>query len=298
MTTTDAELIELDDGKANFDSVYDAEDPRGYFRELGGLDYVIPHHGQQIFPLVLEAQSRQRGVTEPKVLDICCSYGVNAALLTCDVTLAEIEERYRSPEFARLDPADIAELDRDFYAERRIANAPSISGLDISQAAVDYAASVGLLEEGIAENLEDGPPSSDLAQVVSDTDMITVTGGVGYVTAKTFAELYDAAEGEQPWLATFLLRRFAYNDIADVLAEHGLITERLTGVTFPQREFASVEEQEFTLSHLEDAGIDATGREAEGKFHTDFYLSRPAAEVAERPLHEIISRAPGGVRQG
>lgn len=287
--------VELSEGKANFDSIYVAEDPRDYFEVLGDLDYVIPHYGQEVFPQILEAQSRQRNLDEPKVLDVCCSYGINAALLTCDLTLEQIEEHYRDPEMADLEPEQLAALDRAFYERHRLDDAPEVAGLDASRPAISWAERVGLIDDGLTEDLESHTASEHLAEVVSDVDMITITGGIGYVTAKTFAELYDAAdEDELPWLAAFSLRRFGFHDIADALAERGMVTERLTGMTFPQRSFASSEEEEFTLQHLTDAGLDVSGREAEGQFHTEFYLARPAAEVDAQPLSEILPGAPAG----
>ena len=125
-----------------------------------------------------------------------------------------------------------------------------------------------------------------------------MTGGVGYITARTFARLFEAGDEKRaPWLAAFTLRRFSYHDIADVLAERGLVTERLVGRTFPQRRFSCDEERDFTLRHLDESGLDVSGREAEGSFHTEFYLSRPAAEVAERPLSELLPDLAGGIQR-
>ena len=36
-------------GKANFEVIYDLEDPREYFNVLGEFDYCIPQHGQRVF---------------------------------------------------------------------------------------------------------------------------------------------------------------------------------------------------------------------------------------------------------
>lgn len=278
---------DLEGGKANFDTVYNGDDPREYFDELGSLGYEIPHHGQQVFNALL-ATRRSDGPAQ--VLDLCCSYGINAALLTCDLSLVDLEEHYRSPAVADLSSEELAELDRDWYASRHLDGSPQVAGLDISDRAVGYAERVGLLRHGAIENLEDAEPSPALAAVVADADIVTVTGGVGYITAKTFSHLVDATdESKLPWFASFTLRRFSYHDIADVLATRGLVTERLIGRTFPQRRFSCDEERDFTLRHLDEQGLDPTGRELDGAFHTEFYLSRPAAEVAERPLVELLS---------
>lgn len=289
---------DLEDGKANFEAIYNGDDPRAYYAELGSLGYEIPHHGQQVFSALLAARRDDQEASTPRVLDLCCSYGVNAALLTCDLTMVDLIEHYGSPDVEVLSSSELLSLDRDYYAEHRLSDPPAVAGLDISDRAVGYAEQVGLLGHGAVENLECSPASVELAGVVADTDMITVTGGVGYITAETFARLYDAADGDNlPWLAAFTLRRFSYHDIADVLAERGLVTERLMGRTFPQRRFSCEEEREFTLRHLDESGLDVTGREAEGLFHTEFYLSRPADEVAERSLAELLPELVGGVQR-
>lgn len=287
---------QLDDGKAVFDDVYNADDPRGYFEELGSLDYVIPHHGQQMFRSVLAAQADQRSEEPSQVLDVCCSYGVNAALLKCDLTLSELENHYRDSDNSNVAVDELADADREFYARHSLPDAPNVAGLDIAANAVDYAEQVGLLDQAFAENLEAAPPSLELTEHIENTDLVTVTGGIGYVTATTFERIFESAGDVKPWLAAFALRRYSYNDIADALAQHGFVTERLIGTTFPQRSFASDEEREFTLDHLESAGLETAGREDDGWFHTEFYLSRPAAEAAETPLSELLGEPRSGIQ--
>ncbi|MGH3416014.1 MAG: hypothetical protein ACRDTP_07995 [Mycobacteriales bacterium] len=288
MTLDDtAPTTTLTDGwKANFDDIYDQPDPRRYLAELGKLGYGIPHHGQQLFGALLAA--RPTAFAEPPVvLDLCCSYGINAALMTCDVSLDDLEQHYAA--CAELSPEDLVETDRSWYAEHRLADAPVVAGLDVSEQAVAYGEKVGLLQPGVVENLEVDPVSAGLAPVVAGADLITVTGGVGYITAATFAHLLEqTGDGPPPWVAAFILRQLSYHDIADVLAEHGLVTERLTGRTFPQRRFASESEQEFTLRHLGESGLGTDGLESDGLLHTEFYLSRPAAEVAATPLSALV----------
>ena len=94
-----------------------------------------------------------------------------------------------------------------------------------------------------------------------------------------------------PWVAAFVLRMFSYDRIAQTLAQHGLVTEQLTGVTFPQRRFASAAEREVALREVSGRGLDPAGLEDTGRYHADFYLSRPAADVAQQPLVELLDGA-------
>lgn len=275
--------------KANFDGIYDQSDPRSYFRSLGAHDYAVPHYGQQVFRRVLDALP----VEQPTVVDLCCSYGINAALLKHDVELHHLYDRYRSDELADLPAEELADLDREFYASVRLDAAPCVIGLDTAGNAVNYATDVGLLDHGLVENLEVSDPSPGLAATVGPADLLTVTGGIGYVTERTFERLLGCTAPERrPWVASLCLRTVPFGPIAESLAAQGLVTEQLDGVTFPQRRFASDDEREYALGELDAMGIDAAGREAEGAYHVNVFLSRPAGEAAKRPIDEILCDLP------
>ncbi|HEY8524904.1 MAG TPA: hypothetical protein VIL48_08085 [Acidimicrobiales bacterium] len=273
--------------KASFDHIYDEPDPRNYFRTLGAHDYAVPHYGQQVFRRLLDAMPAER----PTVVDLCCSYGVNAALLKTDLGLRDLYDHYRSDELTDLTPAELAEVDRQFYAAARTDAAPAVIGLDTAGNAVDYAVEVGLLDEGMVENLEDGDPSTQLAKAVGTADLVTVTGGIGYITDKTFDRVLDCAD-ERPWVASLCLRTVPFEPIAECLARQGLVTEQLDGVTFPQRRFASEEERAYALRELDALGIEPAGRESEGCYHVNVYLSRPPEAAADAPIDEILGGLP------
>src|SRR5699024_9437347 len=91
-----------------------------------------------------------------------------------------------------------------------------------------------------------------------------------------------------PWVAAFVLRTVGYDTVAAVLQDRGLTTERLAGTTFRQRRFASAHEQETALAAAHAHGLDTTGKEDDGWYHCDFYLSRPPAEIERMPLSELL----------
>jgi hypothetical protein len=271
--------------KADFGEAYVAADPRPYFRQLGQLGYEIPHHGQQIFRHILDAL----GASEPLVVDLCSSYGVNAALLKHDLTLAHLYEHYRADEITDLTRGELVSLDRQFYAPLRRANPPWVVGIDCSRPAVDYAFDVGLLDVGAAEDLEVDDPSRGLAALIRDADLITVTGGIGYITERTFDRLLACTRGTTPWIAALCLRTVDFHPIAACLHRHGLVTERLPELTFPQRRFADDTEQAYALRQLAALGVDPTGREADGLYHVDLYLSRPPHAARTIPLTGVLA---------
>lgn len=256
-------------GKTRFEDIYDRPDPRAYFRRLAPLEYEIPQQAQAAFR---RAAAERDGGT---VLDLCCSYGINAALLNHDVTLAELYARYTDPAVSALTAAELAVHDKEFYASRRRADAVPVIGLDVAGNALRYARGVGLLDDAYAENLEgDALPSPRLRAAMSDVGLITLTGGGSYLTRRTFAALLAWA-GRPLRVSAFVLRTVSYGPIADCLAEHGLRTVVDRSRTYPQRLFTDAAEQRFAVEAVRALGADPAGREAAGRFHTVLYESIP-----------------------
>ena len=284
--------------KANFDHVYDLPDPRGYFEALGSLDYLAPEPGRRLFPTLLR-ELRTGGGPEG-VLDLCCSYGVNAALLAHDLTLEDLYARYASPGLADLPTEALLASDREFYAGHRNGGPSGIVGADAASNAVRYAVGAGLLGDGFGENFEDTDPSDDFRDAVGNVGLITVTGGVGYVWERTFDRVLRSVtearlDGAAPWVATLPARLVDYEPLSDLFSGYGLVTERLTARTFPQRRFADANERDHALRELAKLGVDPAGKEEEGWYHADLYLSRPADQASQASVDELFE-ASGSLR--
>jgi hypothetical protein len=265
-------------GKSRFDDIYDRPDPRAYFRRLAPLEYEIPHHAQPVFR---QAAAERAALDDgrphgPAVLDVCCSYGINAALLNHDVTLAEMYERYTSSAHQTMSTAELAARDKEFYAERRRADAVPAFGLDVSAPAVHYALEVGLLDAAFTDDLEHGSPSPRLSRALAEVGLITLTGGGSYVTARTFTALLDGAR-RPVWISAFVLRTVSYHPIVQTLAAHGLRTTLNVSRTYPQRLFTDERERQYAITAVRALGGDPTGHEENGRFHSLHYESRPDA---------------------
>ncbi|WP_227025677.1 hypothetical protein [Streptomyces fodineus] len=263
-------------GKSRFDDIYDRPDPRTYFRRLAPLEYEIPHHAQPVFR---QAAAERAALDDgrpgrPAVLDVCCSYGINAALLNHDVTLAEMYERYTSPACEQMSTAQLAASDKQFYAERRRSEAVPVFGLDVSGPAVDYALEVGLLDAAFTDDLEQGSPGPALSSALAEVGLITLTGGGSYITDRTFRALLDGAR-RPVWVSAFVLRTVSYHPIVRTLAAHGLSTTVEVSRTYPQRRFTDAREQQYAIAAVRALGGDPAGREEAGRFHTLHYESRP-----------------------
>ena len=292
------EALHQKPGKANFDLVYGLEDPRGYFGAFAQLGYCIPQHGQRVFSKLIETR-REEGHNglenrSTRVVDVCCSYGINAALLKHETTLVDLYGRYGSEALASLSSRELAEADAAFYRERVREAAPFVVGLDVSHNAISYGVRSGVLDAGFAENLEENEPTEELARAVAGADLLTVTGGVGYISERTLGRLLacitQKPKGGLPWVAIFVLRWVSCEAIYESLSEYGFVTEKLAGHTFTQRRFADDQERGYVLQELAKMGVDATGKEEEGWHHTDFYLSRPADE-AGLPVEKLLAPA-------
>ena len=273
--------------KADFDSIYSAPDPRAYCRTLGELDYRIPDYGGRIFAQVSDHLRSSRDSSDIRVADLCCSYGMIGALLKHDIGWTGLVDHYNDPACESLDREAMVERDRDLLADLRRRDAPVVVGVDVSAPAVAYGVDAGLIDAGAAENLEEDDPSPALAEALAPVDLVTVTGGIGYITERTFGKVISATEEATPWVAALSLRWVDFEPIAELGADQGLVTERLDGVTFPQRRFASHDERQFVISQLEERSIDPSGREADGYHHADLYLLRPEDEL-DVPLADLV----------
>lgn len=278
----------LNGSKANLNHIYNQPDPRAYFHELRKLGYAIPGSAKPLFESLIAHLRRER--QDPiQLLDLGCSYGVNAALLKHDLSMADLYDRWDNESLADAEPDDIRELDRRFFNGNGESELEVI-GLDVAENAVAFAAETGLLDSGIAANLEVEPLPGAGQEELASVDLVTSTGCVGYVTEKSFERLMPVvARGQSPWMANFVLRLFPFEPIEATLAEWGYVTEKLEGETFVQRRFVSAEEQEGVLQKLRERDIDPEGREAEGHLHAEFYLSRPAEEAGRLPLRDLLA---------
>lgn len=284
---------QINEAKADFSDLYTSKDPRNYFKYLGQLDYIIPHLAQPIFNQLIRA--RQETQSEPvTVLDIGCSYAINGALLKYAVDYEALRQRYTAPPLQTQTSAQVLELDKHFYQSWPKNEGVRVIGLDISENAVRYAEDCAILDHGMAIDLESRDPSPEEAKILSEVDIIISTGCVGYVTSKTFDRVAKLTrKGRTPWAANFVLRMFPFDNIAATLGKYGLTTEPYEGASFVQRRFASRKEMEDVIQSVEARGIDTDGHETEGVYHSNLFVSRPEAEIARRPLRELISVVSG-----
>lgn len=285
MPSIATEIQQANAAKAEFDYVYDRPDPREYCRVLGSRGYQIPERAKPVFYRLFNNLRRLRDRSELSVVDVGCSYGINAALLRHDLSLDSLYRRYANPEIGELSSGALEQRDREFFSTLPIAQSLHITGLDVARHAVRYAESVSLLDRGIAYDLEADPFDASRFTTLAQTDVVISTGCVGYVTDITFTHILEAATGPcKPWVASFVLRMFPYDAIAASCGDHGLVTYKLTGQTFVQRRFADHKERASILTQLEDRHLPVTGLEDTGYLQAEFFLSVPTPDAQELDL--------------
>lgn len=276
--------------KATFDHIYAAPDPRPYFLTLGALDYQIPAHGAAVFEPIVRHLDEARVDGPVRVADLCCSYGINAALLKHDRSFDEIVDHYTTTECIDMERDDLIQRDLEFFEAPRPPLDVEVVGLDVSAPAIGYGIEAGFLDAGRAEDLEDGPPSPELADMLRSVDLVTVTGGIGYITERTIGQVLDASE-QKPWLAALCLRWVDFEPIADAAAERGMEVHKLDDVSFPQRRFADDAERTFVTQELERKGLSIEGHEEDGYHRAELFVAHPVDDPHALSLDDLVAPA-------
>jgi SAM-dependent methyltransferase len=261
-------------GKISLDHIYTQPDPRAYFNTLRKLDYHIPQLAKPYFLKLIQEYRESQRIPTPQVLDIGCSYGINAALLKCDATMDELYERYSGSDARERSHSALLTHDQELVQSRRRLRHTRFVGLDTSHHALSYALGAGFLDAAVHADLEEGDPTERQREQLAGSDLVISTGCLGYVSHRTISRIVSAHGERKPWMAHFVLRMFPFDPVAESLAMAGYETVRLERV-FRQRRFATPQEQTLVLETLSDAGVDPRGLETDGWFYAQLYLSRP-----------------------
>lgn len=278
-----------DTGKLVMDDIYNRPDPIAYFSFLRSLDYAIPQQAKPVFLNIIEGFCAAKGKDEVTLIDLGCSYGINAALLKCGFELDDLYRLYDARAVSGFDENALIERDRQLFSAPQNSPQLNVIGIDVADQALDYAKKIALVDDTIAADFETVTPTRQQQAVMKNADLLISTGCIGYVTEQSLTRILGSISTEaKPWLAHFVLRMFPYDPIQEHLTDLGYVTA--TGeTTFLQRRFASQEEQEHVCERLIGMGIDPSGRESEGWLHANFYLSRPVEDVALAPATGLIA---------
>lgn len=271
-------------------SIHDRDDPRAFFREMQPLGYRMPDSAKPILDTVLARLADRRAGTID-VLDIGCSYGINAALLKYDLSLGELYSHWSQSHLERASSQEILNLDRRFFAALRAKRDITVTGLDVAERAVRFGIDSGLLDDGFSANLEVEALPSAAKGNLAGIDLVMSTGCVGSITERTFNRLLPAiTKEERPWIANFVPRTVPFDAIATALAESGYVTERLEETAFIQRRFRDPDERDAVMARLRDMGREILPQEEKGLVTAEFFLSRPKEEAEALALEQLFAR--------
>jgi len=274
-----AETFDYDEtGKIDLTNIYDRPDPRSYYATLRRLNYIIPETAKPVFQTVIDDYRQAHDQSKIRIIDVGCSYGINAAMLKGDLDMEQLYLLYAQDVTANARRSQLLSRDQTIADDILKDSELEVVGLDASANAIKYAVEANLLDDGVAADLESGRPSPEVAAVLDGADLVISTGCVGYVSESTFKGILEVNAPKKPWMAHFVLRMFPFTEIQATLDAYGYVTEKVEDQTFLQRRFASDEEQEHVLERLSGLGIDPEGLESDGWYHAEAFISRPLGE--------------------
>lgn len=272
------------EAKANFNAVYQSSTPHAYFSEMNRLEYAIGQEARPYFQSVMTLMRRRLGSETPiRMLDLGCSYGVGSALVKYGFRFSEIADFFENE--ANRDYCDCVDDTKSWLADNDVARPLTCVGADASSEAIKFASAAGLIDDGIAQDLETDqqlPPQE--RSLVRHCNLLTSTGAIGYVGEKTvstiLAHLGKAYPNEPgPYTAVTILRMFPMEQIRQTFDQFGYRFEQAPGVRLRQRRFRDEKEQAETIQLLADRGLETDGWESTGYLYADLYVAAPAAEL-------------------
>lgn len=263
----------LGPAKHDFSATYDQSWPHAYYQAHLALDYMICDRARPVFERIIDDLRRQRPHHPLKIIDVGASYGLNAALLGCRLTLDDLYAAYTLQD-GPLAPRNLEDHQAFFTHQRRREDLEFV-GLDPSRRALHYAREVGLIGATVAANLETEHLSETDRDALRGADLIISTGCVGYATARTFQQVYEATADSRPWVASFAMHPFSYGEIAAMLVGFGLVTTESAHLRQRQRRFSTEHERSSILTLMAQRGMDDRLERATGYIYAAFHLSTP-----------------------
>ena len=269
--------------KANFDEVYQAPTPHAYFETMNQLEYAI---GQEARPFFLSAVAlirRQLGNQTPiRMLDLGCSYGVGSALVKYGFSFSEITDF-----FTHHTDGDYRQCVRDtreWLAENKPEKPITCVGADASAEAIKFGADSGLLDSGIAHDLESDPRlAPGECALMQKCNLLISTGAIGYVGERTLDAILrqlgkDKPLPHGPYVVVTILRMFTPELVAKAFASNGFKFLQVPEVHLRQRRFHNETEQAETIKLVQARGLETDMLEADGYHYADLFVGAPESD--------------------
>ena len=271
--------------KANFDDVYRAPTPHAYFETMNQLEYAIGQEARPFFLSAVALLRRQLGNQTPiRMLDLGCSYGVGSALVKYGFSFSEITDF-----FTHRTDGDYGQCVRDtreWLAENRPEKPITCVGADASAEAIRFGADSGLLDNGIAHDLESDPRlSPDECALMQKSNLLISTGAIGYVGERTLDAILrqlgkDKPLPHGPYIVVTILRMFTPELVAKAFGLNGFKFLQVPEVHLRQRRFHDETEQAETIKLVQARGLETDTLEADGYHYADLFVGAPERDHA------------------
>jgi SAM-dependent methyltransferase len=261
--------------KKDFTDIYTQKFPDSYLKEMKKLHYRIPDKTK---PLYLSlAEHLVKKLSRPiNILDIGSSYGVNSALMKYDLEMSNLDDFFLQEDNTTL------EKSKQFFEKIPSNGNLNFYQIDISEPALQFSEQTKLCKKGICINLEtDNLPIKEIPSF----DMVIATGCIGYIGYKAFSNLFELIKKQQskhpeskidkPIFAFSVLRMFDMEKILKTFDYYDYTLVKIELNPIRQRRFFDIDEQNQTVSLLNNKGIDTIGFEDDGHFYAIFYVASP-----------------------
>lgn len=277
--------------KEDWSDVYVQPTPASYLQTVFQQEYGVPDYAlQYLRPLLkmLYAQ-RQRPIT---IIDIGASYGIISTLLLHDLTMEQLIEFFVYNE--QIKQRTWEEIER-FYRHQESRHPEYKFYLtDNSQPAMDFSERVHLCEKTYCFDMRHEPLPEGFKRIVETTDLFVATGSLGYIGESLFEQIFSIISRKtgSPLFAFVVYRAFYSPELENLFQDYNY-TLLKSRVPFKKgRKFASVLEQQNTITSLHKKNIDTVGLEDEGFYACEFYLGVPVSEKEslERWFRDIQHR--------
>lgn len=263
--------------KANWSEVYAQPTPASYLQIVSQQEYRVPDYGIQYLRPLLKMlyDKEQRPIN---IVDIGASYGIISTLLLHDLTMAQLIDFFIERDGTQ-EPTG-AEIER-FYKHQDIRHTEYKFYLsDNSKPAMDFAERVQVCEKAYCFDMRHEPLPEELKHIVETTDLFIATGSLGYIGEYFFQQIFPIISHKSlsPLFAFVIYRAFYSSEINKVFQDYNY-TLLKSSVPFKKgRKFASVLEQQNTITSLHQKNINTVGLEDEGFYACEFYFGVPVLE--------------------
>ncbi len=187
--------------KNDFEALYNLRDPGPYYRGLEPADYRMPGVVSGLIRACGERlrAARRQDARPLRLLDIGCGFGAVGTLLRYNIGMRDLFTYHGGHSQADRGPS-AWEADKGFLAGKKRDVPPmEIAGLDIADRALDYAKSIGAIDQVFAENLVANDPSPALIDWLATTDIVMECGALAILYEPGFRRMIEASVPNRPW---------------------------------------------------------------------------------------------------